>query len=484
MQFNSFEFIFAFIPVFLIVYFLVNRISVKSGRILIILSGLLFFYFAGIDSFILLLISSAINFIFALLIRKTQNASKHILAISILLNVGLLLFYKYIGEIVGKLPSTFDSYIPDSFHNLIMPIGISFFTFQQIMYLVSVYKKEIDKVDVLDYASYILYFPKLVMGPLVEPCDLIKKINDPLLKKVNPDNIAIGIKLFSFGLFKKIILADTFAKGVLWGYSNVEAATSADMLLTMLFYSFEIYFDFSGYSDMAIGISKMINIDLPINFDSPYKATSVRDFWKRWHMSLTGFFTKYIYFPLGGSRKGKIRTYINTMIVFLISGIWHGSKLTFVLWGAIYGVLMVIERLFDKYLGKLSEVVRWIYTFVVVNVLWLLFNSQSISEWVSILLKIVKFQSTEISEGLINSFVLPETSVLMHMFHLTGVYARIRGLSMIIFIIAGFVICLIPNNNFRNQKNKTILNMVLASIAFVFGILCLSSESIFIYNNF
>ncbi len=164
------------------------------------------------------------------------------------------------------------------------------------------------------------------MGPIIDPVDFIVQINNDQKKKINIDSIAVGLKIFSFGLIKKVLFADSFSKAVLWTYDNLETATSMDCILLIMFYTFEIYFDFSGYSDMAVGISSMFNIDLPINFDSPYKATSIRDFWKRWHISLTKFLTKYIYVPMGGSRKGIIITYLNTIVVFLISGIWHGAN--------------------------------------------------------------------------------------------------------------------------------------------------------------
>ena len=253
--------------------------------------------------------------------------------LTIAANVGVLLYYKYMSYIVSITPVDETAVATDAVSTFIMPLGISFFTFQQIMYVVNVYSKTIEDVDVIDYLAYITYFPKLIMGPMVEPLYLIDQINDTEKRTFDWDNFAIGLKLFSFGLFKKMVLADTFTRGVTWGFGNIDAATAGDMVLTTLFYTFEIYFDFSGYSDMAVGVSKMLNIDLPINFDSPYKATSIRDFWKRWHISLTSFFTKYIYFPLGGSRKGNIRTYVNIMIVFLVSGLWHGANWTFILWG-------------------------------------------------------------------------------------------------------------------------------------------------------
>lgn len=476
MQFNSYLFILLFLPVFLLVYFVGNRITVKVSRILIILSGLVFYWFAGWGSVCMLLISAAVNYTLAVLIRRCKKGTKALLAVILAANVGLLLFYKYWG-FLGAITGGSDK-APHA------PLGISFFTFQQIMYVVGVYRKEIEKVDILDYAAYILYFPKLIMGPMIEPVDLIAQINDPGRKKVNWDNIAGGMKLFSFGLFKKLVLADTFDRGVLWGFTNLGTATSGDLFLTMLFYTFEIYFDFSGYIDMATGVSKMLNIDLPINFDSPYKATSIRDFWKRWHISLTKFFTKYIYFPLGGSRKGNIRTYVNIMIVFLVSGLWHGANFTFLLWGAVHGLLQIVERMFEKTFGKLTEAVRWMGTFACVNLLWLLFRAESIAQWWKMLGQMFRFQNMAVSDGMIDSFVLPETPFLLRLLHLTATDGRVRGFSMLMFIVFASIVCLIPENNYKTQNRRTAVNMVLAAVAFVWGFLCFGSESVFVYFNF
>ena len=432
-------------------------------------------------------VSIVANLLLSLIIEKRLGGAKLIFALSIILNISLLFFYKYlnfavttINDILGQEKFTL--------HKIILPLGISFFSFQQIMYLASVYKKEIEKVIIIDYLAYILYFPKLIMGPLTDAKELIVQINDSELKKFNIENFAIGLKLFSLGLFKKMLLADTFAKGVVWGFSNLKVATSGDLILVMLFYTFEIYFDFSGYSDMAIGISKMVNITLPINFDSPYKALSIRDFWKRWHVSLTNFLTRYIYFPLGGSRKGPVRTYINIMIVFLISGIWHGANWTFILWGLIHGALQIMERLFgaknkDKNKDD-NSAAKWIYTFLMINILWLLFRAESIAQWVYIIKKIVTFKSLGINGGLINSFILPETTFIVEQLKLVKFNNAIHGFSMIVFLVFSFFICLVPENNYRSSKKLGIISMIFCAIAFVWSFLCLSSESIFVYFNF
>ena len=201
-------------------------------------------------------------------------------------------------------------------------------------------------------------------------------------------------------------------------------------------------------------------------------------------MSLTSFLTKYVYFPLGGSKKGKVRTYINIMIVFLVSGIWHGANWTFILWGCLHGLLQVVERLFGKWFNKLSEVVRWGYTFLSVNILWLLFRADSIDNWREMLHTMFRFQNMAISDGLIEVFELPESTFLFEKLHLVQANTEVRGFGMLVFIVAAFLISLVPENNYRTIGKTNVFNMILCAIAFIWGFLCLSSESVFVYFNF
>lgn len=279
------------------------------------------------------------------------------------------------------------------------------------------------------------------------------------------------------------MIADIFSKGVTWAFSNPGAATAADWILVALFYTFEIYFDFSGYSDMAVGAAQMFNITLLINFDSPYKAISIRDFWKRWHISLTKFFTKYVYIPLGGSRKGAVLTCVNIMIVFLLSGFWHGANYTFILWGALHGLFMVADRVCENIEKKIFEPLRWFLTFCVVNALWLLFRAESIGQWKDIIKTILKMQNTTISDGLISCFRLPEVPFLEQTFHL-GRVEGIRGFWLFLYVIAAMGICLVPDNNYKTRNRLSIGTMIVAAIAFTWGLICLSSESVFVYFDF
>ncbi|MBR3397283.1 MAG: MBOAT family protein [Lachnospiraceae bacterium] len=319
MQFNSYIFILLFLPCVVIGYFIFNRINNAFGKVFLILASMLFYGYGNWKFLFLLCADCLINYWISCYLIADRKAKKGVLAIGILINIGLLFYYKYTGFFIANINQVFHTRFISK--ELIMPLGISFFTFQQIAFLVNSYKGELPlslyRVSGFpDYILYVLYFPKILMGPIVEPGVLIPQFSDKSRKQVNPENLIRGIKLFNYGLFKKLILCDTFNAAVAWGSANLDAATSMDLIIVMLCYAFVVYFDFSGYCDMAAGVSLMLNIDLPVNFDSPFKSLSIREFWGRWHITLGKFFIKYIYIPLGGSRKGKLRTYFNIMVVF------------------------------------------------------------------------------------------------------------------------------------------------------------------------
>lgn len=480
MQFNSYVFILLFLPLQVISYFLSNRINDKLGKAVIVIGSIIFYAYSDISLIKVMLMSGIINYLFSICINRF-NWKRVFLCIPIIINVTLLLYFKYTNFAISNLNTLFAREIP--LKTIILPLGISFFTFQQISYLVSVYRGIVN-TSILDYMAYILYFPKILMGPLVEPADFYQQINNSEFKKIDWNNIAVGIKLFSYGLFKKLLLADTFAKAVSWGYSNISTATSMDWIFITLFYTFEIYFDFSGYSDMAVGSSLMLNITLPINFDSPYKALSIRDFWKRWHISLTSFFTKYIYIPLGGSRRGKFFIVVNTTIVFIVSGIWHGANWTFILWGILHGAFSIFDRVTEDKQKKIFEPVRWIMTFAVINVLWLLFRSDSIQQWKEIVRTVCLFQNTAITGDLLDAFNLPEQAFILKIIPIMNKLSDVRGLWMLLFTYSAFAICLIPENNYRNRKKISWTIMIYASVAFIWAFTCLGAESVFVYFNF
>ena len=476
MQFNSYEFILIFLPLLLAGYFLLNRLSHTLGKVFLAGMGAAFYLYYGVPSAVLLLFSLLFNYAAAALVARRDGAARTILILDVAANLALLFFFKYADFFL----ETLESLLRSGYRlNLFLPLGISFFTFQQISYVLHVRDSGRNET-VLNYLLYILFFPKLIMGPLAEPDELIPQFDDASRKKPVPENLACGAKLFCFGLFKKMILADTFFAAVEWGFAEISGATSGDLFLTMLAYTFEIYFDFSGYSDMAVGIAQMLNIDLPINFDSPYRALSIRDFWKRWHISLTAFLTRHVYYPLGGNRRGTARQYLNIMVVFLLSGIWHGANWTFFLWGLLHGALSVFERMRERAGRRLNDVAGWLFTFLSVNVLWLLFRAESVFQWLGMLKGMLRFGSTAISEGLLECFEIPEARVLLPALRLSP----IRGASALLFYLSALLLCLIPENNYRRKDSLTPAGAVLAALAFFFGFLHLGGESVFVYFNF
>lgn len=482
MQFNSYEFILYFLPITVLLYFLANKIKPVIGKLVIIVASIIFYSLGRTNMLIYLGISMLINYGSALVIRKFKIKNKVLMALPIVVNVGLLLYFKYLNFAITNINTFFGKEI--ELQEIVLPLGISFYTFQQIAYIVATERGDLENNNIIDYLAYILYFPKLVMGPIIDPVDYISQLNEEDRKKADITNITTGIKIFSLGLIKKVLLADTFAKAVSWAYTNIDATTAMDCILLILFYTFEIYFDFSGYSDMAVGVSSMLNIDLPMNFDSPYKAVSIRDFWKRWHMSLTKFLTKYIYIPLGGSRKGIIFTYVNTLIVFLVSGLWHGANWTFILWGLLHGLFSCCDRMFEKIEEKVFMPVRWLCTFGVVSVLWLLFSAQTVKQWKTILFKILFMQNTAVSDGMIGSFNLAENQFIYNVLGLNFLPTNVRGFNMLIFILVACFVCFVPENNFRKKGSLNIGSLLLASFAFIWGILCLGAESTFVYFGF
>ena len=481
MQFNSYELILFFLPAAVLLYFLANKVRPAAGKLVLIVASLLFYGWGRWNMLLYLGGSILLNYLFVLLITKRQVHGRWNLVFPVAVNVVLLLYFKYLDFAVSNINLLLGTDF--ALHAVFLPLGISFFTFQQIAYLVAVWRGELDS-SLPDYLVYILYFPKLLMGPLADPVDFITQLNQLERKKPDVNNIATGVKLFSLGLLKKVLVADTFAKAVSWAHLNIQTTTSMECLLLMLFYTFEIYFDFSGYSDMATGISALFNIDLPINFDSPYKALSIRDFWRRWHISLTQFFTRYIYIPLGGSRKGKAFTYLNTMIVFLVSGLWHGASWCFVIWGLLHGVLCCLDRMFAQQQQVVPKPVRWLGTFAVVSVLWLLFDLGSVRLWLSTLMKIFCLREFAVSGGMLSAFQPAELQFLAACLGRGVASGPIRMICMVLFLLAAVIVCLVPENNYRNRNRLNAGTVFPVAAAFIWGLLCLGTESAFVYFGF
>ncbi len=479
MLFNSYEFLFCFFPVVLILYFLLGRLEHNAPRQIMLIAASLVFYGWLNPSYVFIIISSIlVNYAVMLLLFRdfSDTVRKCILTGGIVFNVLLIGYFKYYDFFISNLNTLFKTDFALKY--IALPLGISFYTFQQIGFIVDAYRKTSEKYPLLDYALFVTFFPQLVAGPIVKHSEIIPQFRDAKSRRLNIDNLMNGFLLISFGLAKKVLLADTLALEVNWYWSNMEAASSADAWLAVIIYTLEIYFDFSGYCDMASGIASCMNIKLPINFNKPYIATSIVDFWSRWHMTLTRFLREYIYFPLGGNRKGRLRTCLNIMIVFLISGLWHGANWTFVLWGALHGLLNVFERLTGRFRERIPRIITGAFTFVFVNLTWVLFRAPSLSAAFDTYKKLTG------SDFTVNSFMLMNYYLIDFKFLDRTVFSSDPYLyNMLFILIIGLLMALVPKPVNRPEEKKPV-TLCIAGVLLVWSVLSLSIGGTFIYFNF
>ena len=417
-----------------------------------------------------------------LLLRRWRGSGyeKALMIGGVLINIGILFYYKYMDFFISNVNALFQTDI--KLLGILLPLGISFFTFQQLSFIVDAYHGEIPDYDFLSYACFVTYFPQLIAGPIVTHDELIPQFMDEEKKKINPDNIARGIYIFTFGLAKKVLLADVFGDVVSYGFTTIDRLGSVSALLVMLSYTIQIYFDFSGYCDMAIGIGKMMNIDLPLNFNSPYKALTITEFWERWHMTLTRFFTKYVYVPLGGSRKGAVRTYVNVLIVFLASGFWHGASWNFVLWGVMHGIFMVITRAFKKFFDRLHPVLNWFITFGFVNVAWVFFRAETIPQAMKLFRALFSW-NFYLDYIFIDIFRLAELKKVISVFRIEERYPQFL---ITAFFVLAFVLILGSENAYEKMKKfkPTVRNMLITLFLFTWSVFSFAGISEFLYFNF
>ncbi len=308
--------------------------------------------------------------------ERAGKYKRELLWVGIAFNVGLLGYFKYADFFIQNINFISNANIP--LLHLALPLAISFFTFQQIAYLVDSYKGETKEYDLLNYMVFVSFFPQLIAGPIVHHKEMMPQFADRENKKISYQNITTGIYIFAIGLFKKAVIADSLSPYVANGFDISQNLGFLEAWSTTLAYAMQLYYDFSGYTDMAIGSALLFNIKLPINFNSPYKALNIQDFWRRWHITLSRFLRDYIYIPLGGNRRGRFRTYYNLFITFLIGGIWHGAGWTFVFWGFLHGVGMVIHRIYKELGYSMNKYLAWFITFVFVNITWVFFRAK---EW-------------------------------------------------------------------------------------------------------
>jgi len=368
MLFSSISFIYYFLPILLIIYFIIPN---KFKNLVLLIFSLLFYFLGEPKYIIVLLISCVVNYYASVLIEK-YKFKKTILILALIYNVGQLLIFKYTDFFINNINSLFNTSIP--FMYIIMPIGISFFTFQAIGYVVDVYRNVHKPAkNLLEFMTYLCLFPQLIAGPIVRYKDVE---NDLKNRTVSYSKFSEGIKRFVIGLSKKVLIANVLGEFV----SEVSNNTVLSSWLIPIIYTLQIYFDFSAYSDMAIGLGLMFGFRFLENFNYPLIASSITDFWRRWHISLSSWFKDYIYIPLGGNRVNKIKWIRNIFVVWFLTGFWHGAEWNFIIWGLYFGIILVIEKLFlKKYLDK-TKVIKYIYTSIIVVISFLIFSNTSMSE--------------------------------------------------------------------------------------------------------
>ena len=403
MLFNASEFLFLFLPLTLGVFLLLTRFSGAGAAIAWLTLASLFFYSWWNPSYLLLILGSiAVNFSLSRLIsahtsRLSERARAALLRLGLCINLGTLAYFKYANFFVDNINFLFHAGF--NFEKVILPLAISFFTFQQIVFLVAAWRGTIKGYTLLEYAFAVTFFPHLIAGPIVQYHELLPQIERERWKSVRRINLETGLTIFAIGLFKKMVLADGSAEyaNPFFDYMATGGwVSTADAWIGVLAYSLQLYFDFSGYSDMAIGLARMFGLILPLNFDAPYRATSIIDFWRRWHMTLSRFLKEYVYIPLGGSRRGVMLRYANLLITMLLGGLWHGAGWTFVTWGALHGLYLMLNHAFHSLKARLprnlllprpiAAAAGWTLTMLAVTIAWVFFRSHDMGTAMHVLM--------------------------------------------------------------------------------------------------
>lgn len=491
MLFNSYIFVFVFFPICLLGWYGLLLAGRPSAAKAFLLAMSLWFY--GYFNLVYLLImvgSIAVNYLFHAGLSKRPD--KRLMAFAVACNLGVLFYFKYFDFFLSTMNGAFGT----SFvlRGILLPLGISFFTFQQISFIVDTYRGEIRGCRFLEYALFVAFFPQLIAGPIVNHSEMLPQFERPGQEKVDWERIAEGFALFVLGLFKKVLLADTFGKGVDYGYGNLTALGQADAVLVIVFYTLQLYFDFSGYCDMARGLGKMLGIEIPVNFDSPYKAVNIVDFWKRWHITLNRFFTKYVYIPLGGNRRGQGRMYINLLIVFFLSGLWHGAGWNFIVWGMLHGILYVATRFWQRNIQKDDKCVRkskfmtilsQILLFLYVSVAWVYFRAADIAQANSLLRAVCLGKWQKISQDLAECFRLDEFWYVIKVLHLDN-YSFSRYILMALILAVGLYLAMAGKNaaQMASRLRYRAVSAVVIAVLAVWCVLSLSGVSTFLYFNF
>lgn len=393
MLFNSYEFIFLFLPVTLIIFFALS--GSKARATWLVLASIFFYGYWDFRYVPLLVVSITTNFLIGRKIFNSATRKKFWLIAGIIFNLSLLFYFKYTGFFVQNINFFFGKslFVPE----IILPLGISFFTFTQTAFLVDTFRGEVEEYSFVNYCLFVTIFPHLLAGPILYHKDIIPQFKKFDTSTFDAKNFSEGLAFFVAGLSKKVVVADNLAPFANLAFANWAELTCTDAWLGAVLYSMQLYFDFSGYSEMAIGIGRMLNLKLPQNFDSPYQATSIIDFWRRWHMTLSQFVKNYMYIPLGGNRHGQLAKMKNLFFSMLIIGLWHGANWTFIIWGGLHGVFLVINHTWRQFKIELPKILCWLMTFICAVSAWVIFRAENIFVAKHFLATMYKFQSFELN---------------------------------------------------------------------------------------
>ena len=504
MLFNSYIFIFAFLPLCLLGFYCLKSRSQTMAKIW--LTGFSLWFYGYFNPIYLLIMVFSILFNFGMYqwMTKRQNGKeskttnlneiarrKRIVTIGIVVNLAVLFYFKYYDFFIGNVNAIFGSSF--ALKHLLLPLGISFFTFQQISFLLDAYRGEIENCGFIDYALFVSFFPQLIAGPIVTHDEMLPQFQ-AIGRKIEAEDISKSVYLFVLGMSKKVLIADTFGLAVDKGYGMIAQLGSIDAILVMLFYTLQLYFDFSGYCDMAIGLGGMLGIRIPLNFRSPYKAANIIEFWKRWHMTLSRFFTKNLYIPLGGNRKGVVRMYCNLWIVFFLSGLWHGAGWNFIVWGIMHGTLYCLTRMFQNRKRDSvshSKKLGWKHglgvmaTFLYVNIAWVFFRSTSIGEAVELFKRMFTGGITIPLKEIADCFNLKEFWYVIKVLHLAD-FVWSPYIVMVIFTMLVLSMTFFGKNvhEIVEKCKYNWASAVCCAILFVWCVVSLSGVSTFLYFNF
>ncbi len=473
MLFNSFVFIFLFLPLTLAGYFLLNRFhKYEWAKGWLVVASLYFYAFFNPSYLPIILSSIVINYsIGSALVKNTGWFLAHrkiLLVAGVLFNLGLLGYFKYTDFFIENINALFAT----SFllKNILLPLGISFFTFQQTAFVVDCFNRKGRLPSFFDYCNFVTFFPQLIAGPIVLPEEMLPQFASEENRRVKYKNLVDGLFIFGLGLVKKVLIADSIAVFANAGFGlQVEHFTMAEAWLISISYTMQLYFDFSGYCDMAIGIGRMFNINLPLNFNAPYRAVNFQDFWRRWHMTLNRFLTQYVYIPLGGSRVKERQVFLNIFLVFFISGIWHGAGWTFIIWGILHGVGVMICRRWKNTGGKMPSWLGMFVTFFFVNILWVLFRADTLHQaWV-----IIRSMFDNLNLTLTPVFTSHLPSILPNM---TNMLILFGAIFLSVFGPTAYELM----TEFRHYKIKSVMTVC----CLIVGVLFLSRVVTFLYFNF